>query len=44
MHLMHRPLEFTQSVGYFVGNIRSRQLTDRFYFVGNVVGDCGLFK
>jgi hypothetical protein len=42
MHLMHRPLEFAQSVGDFVGNIIHRQLTDGLYFVGKVVGDCGI--
>jgi len=42
MHLMHRPLEFAQSVGDFVGNIIHRQLTDGLYSVGKVVGDCGI--
>jgi hypothetical protein len=44
MHLMHRPLEFAQSIGDFVGNITRRQLTDGLHSVGHVVGDCGIFK
>jgi hypothetical protein len=42
MHLMHRPLEFAQSVGDFVGNIDRRQLIDGIESVGNIVGDCGI--
>jgi hypothetical protein len=42
MHLMHRPLEFAHSVGDFVGNITRGQLTNGFYFVGNIVGNCGI--
>jgi len=39
---VHRPLEFAQSVGDFVGNITRRQLTDGLYSVGKFVGDCGI--
>ena len=42
MHLMHRPLEFTQSVGDLVGNITRRQMTDSLNFIGKCVGDCGI--
>jgi hypothetical protein len=42
MHLMHRPLEFSQSVGDFIGNIIRRQLTDSLYSVGKFMGDCGI--
>jgi len=39
---MHCPLEFTQFVGDFVGNIIRRQNTDSLYSVGKVVGDCDI--
>jgi hypothetical protein len=42
MHLMHRPLEFAQSVGDLVGNITRRQMTDGLNFVGKYAGDCGI--
>jgi hypothetical protein len=42
MHLMHRPLEFAQSVGDLVGNIISRQMTDDRYSVGKFIGDYGI--
>jgi hypothetical protein len=42
MHLMHRPLEFAQSVGDLVGNIICRQMTDGFNFVRKFIGDCGI--
>jgi hypothetical protein len=42
MHLMHRPLEFAQSVGDLVGNIIRRQIIDGLYSIGTFVGDCGI--
>ena len=42
MHLMHRPLEFAQSIGDLVGNITRRQMTDGLNSVGKCVGDCGI--
>ena len=40
MHLMHRLLEFAQSVGDFFGNIIRHQITDGLYSIGKFVGDC----
>jgi hypothetical protein len=37
MHLMHRPMEFAQSVGDFVGNIIRRELTDGLSSVNSLV-------
>jgi hypothetical protein len=42
MHLMHRPLEFAQSIGDLVGNFICRQMTDGLHSVGKFVGDCGI--
>jgi hypothetical protein len=42
MHLMHRPLEFAQSIGDFVSNNTRWQHTDGLYAVEKVVGDCGI--
>jgi hypothetical protein len=42
MHLMHRSLEFAQSIGDLVGNITRRQMTDGLTSVGKCVGDYGI--
>jgi hypothetical protein len=42
MHLMHRPLEFAQSMNDFVSNNTRRQHADGLYSAREVVGDCGI--
>jgi hypothetical protein len=42
MHLMHRPLEFAQSVGDLVGNIDPLTTYRRTEIHLNILGDCGI--